>query len=365
MLELVLEFLQLVLWMILVPFATGCIIREWLPEKARTCSWIAIAGYLVMFSVFEVIVMPMVLVQAKFSTAVTVMTVVFLVLLAAGIGFVIKRIIKKEKSLKTVLDAVGVRLPETKPDVQTIVLWIFFVVLVAFQLYQAFTLTFFDGDDAYYVAQSVTAVNRDSMYGYIPYNGYGTRLDIRHAMAELPLWIAFVAKHTGIHSTIVSHTIIPFLFIPLTYLAYYQIARRVCTTNKRQVPAFLIIMGVLQIFGNVSIYTKETFMIMRTWQGKSLFSNFVLAVTLAIILWIFGEAKEEASKRDNGFWLLLFCTNIAAAFCTTMGVFLMAIFIGVTGICLSIRNRSVKVLWKFVVSCIPCVVFTVLYLAMK
>ena len=122
---------------------------------------------------------------------------------------------------------------------------------------------------------------------------------------------------------------------------------------------------MLQIYGNVSIYTKETFFVMRTWQGKSLFANFVLTMALALMLWLFSENKEEREKENRGLWILLFCVNIAAAFSTTMGVFLMAILIGVTGSCLAVKNKSAKILWKFVVSCIPCIVFTVLYLGMK
>lgn len=365
MLELILEFLQLFLWFIAVPFAIGCIPCAFVKKKIRTCGMIMAAGYLVMFSIFEVLVMPMVLAKAAFSTAVKWASLVLILTAAVGIGFAVKAALEKKKWIPALAESVGIRLPEEKPDIQSILLWVLFIVLVCFQLYQSFTLAVFDGDDAYYVVQSVTAVQRDSMYGYIPYNGFGTSLDIRHAMAVLPLWIAFVAKLSGIHPTILSHLIIPFIVVPLTYLAYYLVAKRLLGEKKRLIPAFLFIIGLLQIFGNVSIYTKETFFVMRTWQGKSFFANFVLTMALALILWIFSEEKEGTDRKDQGLWFLLFCTNITAAFSTTMGVFLTAILIGITGLSLAVRNRSAKILWKFVVSCIPCIVVTVLYLGMK
>lgn len=365
MLELILEFLQLLLWFIIVPFAIGWIPCAFIERKTRSFPMLMTAGYLTMFAVFEVLVVPMVLAEAKFTTAVKWASIVMILTAAVGVGFAVKAAIEQKKLLPAILEVFGLRLPEEKPKIQTVLMWVLFLVLVSFQLYQAFNLAVFDGDDAYYVAQSVTAVNRDSMYGYIPYNGFGTELDIRHAMAVLPLWIAFVAKQSGIHATILSHIIIPFVFVPLTYLSYYLVAKRLVPEKKQLVPAFLTIIGMLQIFGNVSIYTKETFFVMRTWQGKSLFANFVLTMAIALILWLFSEVKEEMEKENRGLWALLFCTNIAAAFATTMGVFLMAILIGVTGCCLAVKNRSAKILWRFVVSCTPCIVFTVLYLVMK
>lgn len=365
MLELILEFLQLLLWFIIVPFASGWIPCAFMQKKMRSFAMIMAAGYLVMFSVFEVLVVPMVLAKATFTTAVKWASIVMILTAAVGVGFAVKTAMEQKKLVPALMEGVGVRLPDEKPKVQTIIMWVLFLVLVGFQLYQAFNLAVFDGDDAYYVAQSVTAVNRDSMYGYIPYNGFGTELDIRHAMAVLPLWIAFVAKQSGIHATILSHMILPFIFVPLTYLSYYLVGKRLFSEKKHMIPAFLTMIGMLQIYGNVSIYTKETFFVMRTWQGKSLFANFVLTMALALILWLFSEIREEMEKENIGLWALLLCANIAAAFTTTMGVFLMAILIGVTGSCLAVKNKSAKILWKFVISCIPCIVFTVLYLGMK
>ena len=365
MLELFLEFLQLLLWFIIVPFAIGWIPCAFMQKKTRSFAMIMAAGYVTMFAVFEVLVVPMVLAKATFTTAVKWASIVLILTAAVGVGFAVKTAMEQKKFMPVLLEGFGIRFPEEKPKIQTILMWVLFLLLVGFQLYQAFNLAVFDGDDAYYVAQSVTAVNRDSMYGYIPYNGFGTSLDIRHAMAVLPLWVAFVAKHSGIHATVLSHLILPFVFVPLTYLSYYLVGKRLFSEKKHLIPAFLTIIGMLQIYGNVSIYTKETFFVMRTWQGKSLFSNFILTMALALILHLFSECKEELEKENWGLWAMLILVNIAAAFTTTMAVFLMAILFGVTGCCLAVRNRSAKVLWKFVVSCIPCIVFTVLYLGVK
>ena len=76
----------------------------------------------------------------------------------------------------------------------------------------AFAYASFDGDDAYYVVQSVLADQTGVLNRIRPYTGLSTDLDIRHALATLPLWIAYVARMTGIHATIVAHTLLPLIF---------------------------------------------------------------------------------------------------------------------------------------------------------
>ena len=89
----------------------------------------------------------------------------------------------------------------------------------------ALTHASFDGDDAYYVVQSVITDETDTLYRILPYTGFSTSLDMRHAMAVFPIWIAYLARMTGIHATIVSHSILPLVLIPLTYLIYYEIGK--------------------------------------------------------------------------------------------------------------------------------------------
>ena len=129
---------------------------------------------------------------------------------------------------------------------------------------------FFDGDDAYYVAQSVITDETNVLYRILPYTGLTTTLDVRHALASLPVWEAYLARVTGIHAAIIAHSVLPLLLIPLTYIVYFRIGQRLFRGQGRKTAAFLIVVGILQIFGNTSIYTNATFFLMRTWQGKSL-----------------------------------------------------------------------------------------------
>ena len=152
--------------------------------------------------------------------------------------------------------------------------WLLFFALVAWQLYKAFTLTSFDGDDAEYVAQSLVTWQSNTMYLIRPYTGGTTSLDIRHSLAVLPIWVAYIGRMTGLHTTILAHSVLPFVWIPLTYFVFYEVGKHLLKGKKEFLPAFMVLMALLQIFGNVSIFTNETFFLTRTWQGKAVAASF-------------------------------------------------------------------------------------------
>ena len=119
-----------------------------------------------------------------------------------------------------------------KPSPETALYWALALGLILFQMYMAYTHAFFDGDDAYYVAQAVIAEQTDVLYRILPYTGLTTALDYRHALASLPIWEAYLARMTGIHPAIIAHSVLPLVLIPLTYLVYYRIGMRLLGKHR-------------------------------------------------------------------------------------------------------------------------------------
>lgn len=235
-------------------------------------------------------------------------------------------------------------------------------------MYMAFAYASFDGDDAYYVVQSVLADQTGVLNRIRPYTGLSTDLDIRHALATLPLWIAYVARMTGIHATIVAHTLLPLIFIPLTYYVFVQIGRKLFSDGSVKLPIFLTLVSIMQIWGNISIYTNETFFLTRTWQGKSVLANLILLVELWLMLELCAREKSGKRQEETGsqlpYWLLLAVNHIAAAMMTSMGAFLTALLFGITALVAAIRYRSWSFLWKTALCCIPNVIYLALLLVL-
>ena len=342
----------LFLCLILLPMFTGILVIRVLPERDRTLGTCYLMGLLVDFAVFEPISVYCMsqIVFASF-TACTRMALAAYGLITAGSLFYLGRMVLKSK--KRGEKYFTVVFPGYRPrEVASIMhprrelprinhkmtpserLYITsFGILLLVQIVMALVMAPFDGDDAYYVVESVQAQQTDTMYTLHPYLGYSMGLDIRHALAAWPMWIAFVARISGLHATIVSHTVLPLILIPLCYYVYYRCARQVLRERTDLVLLFLTFLSLFFIFGNISIYTPETFFLMRTWQGKSMTANLVIPLLFTALLMLAGQEVGEAwrlcSRRERAFpWVLFLLADIASGFFSTSGMLIVTMLGG-------------------------------------
>lgn len=382
--------ISLLFWLAVIPFCIGLIPANFISSERRSPGFVMLSGYFVMWAAFELAAVPMVLwvEYDNFKAASTVFTVLTLLGAAAGIwllyrngktgrpGLVTGKMrsgsvtggsdgteeendtcVSRAGGLKVCMAAFGKWLLHAAG-----IEWLLFFILLGFQLYKAVAFSSFDGDDAYYVVESLIAQEAGVMYRILPLTGGSTGLDVRHVLAVFPMWVAFVSVRAGIHATIVSHVVMPFVLIPLTYLLYYQIGC-VLFTKKPSLPVFMIVMALFQIFGNVSIYTTETFFLTRTWQGKAVAGSLVIPA----VLWLFlllcgGERKEKEDRR--GLWILFVCVQMTTGICSSIAVFLVSVLTAVTAFVLAFVRRDLKLPVKFGAACIPNMVYIAVYVFM-
>lgn len=333
------------------------------------------AGFLMELAIFQILAVPVIIREPwGFPHIVTGYTILLVLFSAAGLFFGFPVLRGMAEDLKTL--AGRVKTPGRKEksgsgkkgiSPEPLLYWLLAGGLVVFQVYMAYTRAFFDGDDAYYVVQSVITDETDVLCRILPYTGLSTSLDMRHALASLPVWEAYLARITGIHPTIIAHSLLPLVLLPLTYMLYFRIGMKLFHSDGRKTAIFLILVSVLQIFGNTSIYTNATFFLMRTWQGKSILCNLVLLAVIWILLGLREEKAEEGQmcqKSQWGWWLLLCVNNVTAAMCTTMGAFLTGLFIAVAGLVMAVRKRRPGILIPLAACCIPCLVYLLMYLVL-
>lgn len=346
----------------IAPVGIGGLWTKGMGQKREKILNLYLAGFLSELAVFQLIAVPVMVKEVYgMNLLVYLTTAVFAVLAATGFIWTLlrERGLRKPTGQK---QRIAVQNPER------LLFWLLFLASVGYQMYMAFAYASFDGDDAYYVVQSVLADQTGVLNRIRPYTGLSTDLDIRHALATLPLWIAYVARMTGIHATIVAHTLLPLIFIPLTYYVFVQIGRKLFSDSSVKLPIFLTLVSIMQIWGNISIYTNETFFLTRTWQGKSVLANLILLVELWLMLELCAREKSGERQEETGsqlsYWLLLAVNHIAAAMMTSMGAFLTALLFGITALVAAIRYRSWSILWKTALCCIPNVIYLALLLVL-
>lgn len=387
----ILKILGLVFWLLVIPVGLGLLFRkapkrEQLPEKLQTIGVMLLIGYLLLFALLEIVGIPVMLfsVYHGYSRMVILYAVLLVLGAGTGYGFWIYRKKKAQKRSGAVEETNRFQWFRKEPydTWEGRLLLILFLLLVGFQLYMAFTRASFDGDDAYYVVQALTAQQTDTLYRIDPNRGVSVPLDARHALALFPIWEAFVGTMCGIHATIMAHSVVPLLLIPLTYLIYYEIGRELFCNKKRLLPMFLALMALWQMFGNVSIYTTETFFLTRTWQGKSFAGNFIIPAVFWIFLCLFRESDRETRQKvdfsvevnserksrklprgnSGSLWMMLTLLNLAAGASSSLAVLLSCALTMGLGVLLTIRSRRFRNLIYAGLSCILGGAYVLLYM---
>ena len=389
----ILKMIGLVFWLMVIPVGLGLLFRkspkrEHLPKKLQTAGVTLLIGYLLLFALLEMVGIPIMLLSVYHGYSRMVILYAALQILGAGAGYGFW-IYRGKKARKTNLSGA---LKETDN-----ILWlrrapydswegrlllVLFLLLVGFQLCMAFTRASFDGDDAYYVVQALTAQQTDTLYRIDPNRGVSMPLDARHALALFPIWEAFVGTMCGIHATVMAHSVAPLFLIPLTYLIYYEIGRELFCNKKSLLPMFMVLMALWQMFGNVSIYTTETFFLTRTWQGKSFAGNFIIPAVFWIFLCLFreeerenqqkldlgaeadAEGKNRKIQRENSgrLWILLTLLNLAAGASSSLAVLLSCALTMGLGMLLTIRSRRFRNLIYAGLSCVLGGIYVILYM---
>lgn len=350
----ILQGLMLILLLGIAPLGTGLLVNGHMEEENRSIGVTYICGFLILLAVFQLITVPIVFADPwGFDWILKIYTGLVAVFTGCGIVHSLHMWRKGEGIFKEKV----VLASKTKVEWMQ---WIFVFVLIGFQLIMAVTHASFDGDDAYYVVQSVITEETNTLYRILPYTGLTTSLDMRHSMAVFPVWIAYIARMSGIHATILSHTVLPLLLIPLTYGIYYEIGRKLFAEKTEQLSVYMMFVCFLQIFGNVSIYSNSTFLLMRTWQGKSMLANVVIPAIFMVIFWLF-EGGLEKRKGKKSFWFMLFIINIVAAMMSTASVFLNTILILTIAVVFAVKEKSKMIILQMFMCCIPCVVYALLY----
>lgn len=391
---------SLLFWLIVIPFCIGLIPANFISPEKRSPGFVVLSGYFVMWAAFELAAVPAVLwvEYDNFKAASAVFTVLVLAGAAAGIWLFYRNgkagrpglVFGNMGSWMLCGDAEGIdaksdsgvsRVRGIKLRMAALGEWLLFFLLLGFQLYKAAAYASFDGDDAYYVVESLIAQEAGVMYRILPLTGGSTGLDVRHALAVFPMWVAFVSVRAGIHATIVSHVVMPLVLIPLTYLLYYEIGcllleklpkdgeKRGSADQVRgiaahvpcreELPVFMILMALFQIFGNVSIYTTETFFLTRTWQGKAVAGSLVIPAVLWLFLLLCGGKAEKGEEK--GFWLLFVCVQMTAGICSSIAVFLVSLLTALTAVVLACVRRDLRLLLKFGAACIPNMIYMAVY----
>lgn len=348
----ILQWLVLGLLVTIVPFLLGTIPVKYMNRFQRTPAMMYLCGWFVSFSVFELVSVPFILLERSFMEVVVIYSLVIMILLVVSVwnGY---QVIAQLWSWKSWWKDVA------KMSWWTRLGWLVVAILLVIQLIHAVVFEYYDGDDSYYVAQAVMTNTFDTMYLRDNYTGYIYPLDIRHALSPTPVYIAWMSRISGVHPTIIAHSVLSVAWLVLMYCIYEQIGKRLLAKNKDWIPLFLIFIEVWFLYGNISLYTSETFAMTRTWQGKGLMAGVIFPALLLSLIYLADQ------KTRFGNWLLFLTVILSAVFATSIAFMLIPTIVGLSAVLIGWQKRSAKTVLLMGAGCLPCILLGFCYLMLR
>lgn len=335
----IVECLIILIWLIIVPFLIGTlIIKQLFGEEEVDILLALLCGVLCMLAVFYILVIPMLFSKIPLHILIIGWSIMMICLCGLSLIFNMKHFMN---------------IFIHNFNKFTVMPWftLFIIILI---VAQTFMLVFYqheDADDSFYVAFATTAMATDTIFQYDPFTGLTlATYPANYALSPFPIFVALLAKLLMIHPAIVAHTILPAFLIPFSYIVMAVLGMKLFHQKTSAVLNFLMFLCVLNIFGNVSVYTNSTFMLFRIWQGKAILANIILPAILYFSM--------RAMPGDKKFveWMMLFACALSACLVSSMGIILAFIMIGCIGLVFSIQNRKIQTLIYSILCCTPCIV---------
>lgn len=229
------------------------------------------------------------------------------------------------------------------------------ILLIGYQLYFLHHHMYLEWDDTYYVNLANEAVNSDKIYWVYPETGAFADFDKRYVLSLWPIFYAWLSKLLGVMPTIMAHTILPWVMVPLAYMVYGLIGKRLFAKERELQGMFLAFVVLLHLFMSGEHTTGLTFLSITPWVGKG-----VLATVLIPMLFY---CMMRVAKRDKrGEWMLLGLTGLGGCLLSSMGIMLTPVFVGGTVFLLAVYKREFHYLLRGVAACLPCLLLGCYYL---
>ncbi len=322
-------------------------------KAAAKLPFMWISGQILLWTGFQCICVPLVLLEKSFSMVRRLFWIYMVCLLFISL---ILHFARKNKGVRSFQVISG---EDERKSYRF--LWLVFWGLLMLQLVLTGCMAYEEGDDAFYVAISTITENADTMYRKLPYTGGTTGLDARHGLAPFPIWVAFLAKASGIPSVTVAQVALPMVLIVMSYGIYYLIGKHLFSSRRGRLPLFMILVELLVLFGGYSVYSAENFLLVRTSQGKAVLANIVIPFLLLLLLLLLERLQKEESA-GVGYWLLLAFNMAAGCLCSTQGTLLTCMLVGATGLCAAVCYRRWSVLIPVALCCVMPVSVALLYM---
>lgn len=335
----VISIIQLVLYLLVIPACIGISITRHFDKQFNTLGNILVSGFLSELAIFQVFFIVFYFLHLTFIPLTITFSIVIFVIAVLSL-------IWSYKYFKKI----------TYPVIDFSFLT--FIIVTIFMLVMRNLQGVNDGDDAFVLGNAIVTLQSNLFYVRDYYTGYNINSFSRHLIASSPIYIAYLAKVTFIHPTILAHRVLGCFYIILHNMIIYNIGYMLFNDRKRSGyrGLFASLVAFIAMWDFHSMLNDSTFMLTRTWQGKAMFVELAIPMAFLIYLMI---GNERTIKK--AYIILLGILSTAAVAMTPGAIYMLSILIVVlTFFVIIVRKKPAYVL--LLASLIPMLGFGLLYI---
>lgn len=347
-------YILLILWLTLLPICVGSLFPD---QNTFHTPLRLLRGQFFLWALFQLITVPVVIAKGSLALVMVIYIPLSLIFGIAGLVCVFKR---KEHPAPLASWRQEISGCTKLQKAETAVLFILVLALWLFQMIMVVTQAVYDGDDSFYMAVANIANTNGSLYQINAYSMGTTGLNYRYILAPFPVWVAMLARMSGLHTLTVGHVVLGVALISFSYLIYWQIGSGLFKEKISRL-RFMLCVCVLYLWGNTSIHTAESFLITRSRQGKALVSGLVFPAFISVLLSMGNTLdEEELPKRSSYFYMA--CIMLAGCLGSAFAGAILILFWGIVNLMWAVSYRKTRQLPTAVLTALPSAVFSVIYL---
>lgn len=223
----------------------------------------------------------------------------------------------------------------------------FIIIVVLFQQLAVFTHIDNTPDGSYYIGKVTTDVYTNTMGLFDPYTGNKLyALDSRRVFACFQEYNAVISQFFQIHPLKQAKLIMPTILSLFTSILYYHIGMQLFHNNPKKVVKFMWLLFFLDLYNN-TIYTSSSFLLLRTYEGKSILANILIPGILLYFLYLCKDYNTHFPK------IMLLLLSFSSCFFSSSSMLIVPVELTAGLLPLIIRERSKKGLLYYFLCIIP------------
>lgn len=319
----------------------GSLFSSVLHLNIRSLTLTILCGFIFYFCLFGIIALPMILTSQKLSTLTYTIIIVTMLLCIASILLCHQHYFSWIKNLPLILKQHSFML---------------IPLLIAIFLLQLAVFTHIDtsADASYYIGKVSTDVYTNTMGHYNPYTGYiRNSLDNRRVFACFPEYNAIISQFFHIHPLKQAKLIMPQMLALFTSLLYYQLGLAFFKNHKKA-DGFVFFMFLLDLY-SYTVYTNSTFLITRTYEGKSILANIIIPYMFLCFLFLWKEENLQFTKY------FLFAVSLSSCFFSSSSMLIVPAGLSAGLLPWIFKKKSWKFLGFYFLCIIPNLIVCILY----